>query len=75
MTTRDYLLEHARLRHDRLAAPDVSDAVSVIRLTDLDLRVRGQILYNHVHHSSLPPEDKRRAPQEHAEPPRGDCKT
>ncbi|MDQ1068835.1 nSTAND3 domain-containing NTPase [Streptomyces canus] len=60
MTTRDYLLEHARLRHDRLAAPDVSDAVSVIRLTDLDLRVRGQILYNHVHHSALPPNDKHR---------------
>ncbi|WP_234310695.1 restriction endonuclease [Streptomyces sp. NRRL S-474] len=60
MTTRDYLLEHARLRHDRLAEPDVSDAVSVIRLTDLDLQVRGQILYNHVHHSSLPLNDKRR---------------
>ncbi|MEW2298327.1 restriction endonuclease [Streptomyces sp. NPDC006743] len=60
MTTRDYLLEHARLRHDRLAEPDVSDAVSVVRLTDLDLQVRGQILYNHVHHSSLPPNDKRR---------------
>ncbi|CAM5710525.1 nSTAND3 domain-containing NTPase [Streptomyces aurantiogriseus] len=60
MTTRDYLLEHARLRHDRLAEPDVSDAVSVIRLTDLDLQVRGQILYNHVHHSSLPQNDKRR---------------
>ncbi|WP_246113778.1 restriction endonuclease [Streptomyces montanus] len=60
MTTRDYLLEHARLRHDRLAGPDVSDAVSVIRLNDLDLRVRGQILYNHVHRSSLAPDDKRR---------------
>lgn len=60
MTTRDYLLEHARLRYDRLVAPDVSDAVSVIRLTDLHRRVRGQILYNHVHHSSLPPDVKRR---------------
>ncbi|MFJ2789216.1 restriction endonuclease [Streptomyces sp. NPDC087290] len=60
MTTRDYLLEHARLRHDRLATPEVSDAVSVIRLTDLDLRVRGQILYNHVHHAALPPSDKHR---------------
>ncbi|MEU1014732.1 restriction endonuclease [Streptomyces sp. NPDC005898] len=60
LTTRDYLLEHARLRHDRLVAPDVSDAVSVIRLTDLHRRVRGQILYNHVHHSSLSPDDKRR---------------
>ncbi|MFJ9704754.1 restriction endonuclease [Streptomyces sp. NPDC101234] len=60
MTTRDYLLEHARLRHDRLAEPEVSDAVSVIRLTDLHRRIRGQILYNHVHHSSLPPDDKRR---------------
>ncbi|MFF0161694.1 restriction endonuclease [Streptomyces sp. NPDC005263] len=60
MTTRGYLLEHARLRHERLAEPDVSDAVSVIQLTDLDLRVRGQILYNHVHRSSLPPDDKRR---------------
>ncbi|MBO3673973.1 restriction endonuclease [Streptomyces sp. NEAU-YJ-81] len=60
MTTRDYLLEHARLRHDRLASPDVSDAISVIRLTDLDLQVRGQILYNHVHRSPLTPDDKRR---------------
>jgi hypothetical protein len=60
MTTRDYLLEHTRLRHDRLATPDVSDAVSVIRLNDLHRRVRGQILYNHVHHSPLPPDDKRR---------------
>jgi hypothetical protein len=60
MTTRDYLLEHARLRHDRLVAQDVSEAVSVIQLTDLGLRVRGQILYNHVHQSQLPPEEKRR---------------
>ncbi|MFE7372203.1 nSTAND3 domain-containing NTPase [Streptomyces anulatus] len=60
MTTRDYLLEHARVRHDRLAAPEVSDTVSVIRLTDLDLQVRGQILYNHVHHAALSPNDKRR---------------
>ncbi|MEW2272044.1 hypothetical protein [Streptomyces griseofuscus] len=58
MTTRDYLLEHTRLRHDRLAA--LSDAVSVIPLNDLHRRVRGQILYNHVHHSSLPPDDKLR---------------
>ncbi|MET9294152.1 hypothetical protein [Streptomyces sp. NPDC003077] len=60
MTTRDYLLEHARFRYDRLAEPDVPNMVSVIRLTDLDLQVRSQILYNHVHHSSLPPNDKRR---------------
>ncbi|MEU3535115.1 restriction endonuclease [Streptomyces murinus] len=60
MTTRDYLLEHARLRHDRLAAPEVSDAVSVIQLTDLDLVVRGKILYNHVHGSPLETDDKRR---------------
>lgn len=60
MTTRDYILEHARLKHDRLDAPDISAATSVIRLTDLSLGVRGQILYNHVHRSSLLPEQKAR---------------
>ncbi|MCG6493901.1 restriction endonuclease [Kitasatospora sp. A2-31] len=59
MTTRDYILEHARLRHDRLAAADVTEAASVIHLTDLGLRIRGQILYNHVHNSAVPPAQKR----------------
>jgi DNA polymerase III delta prime subunit len=59
MTTRDYILEHALLKHDRLGAPDVSQATSVVHLTDLSLGVRGQILYNHVHHAQLPAEQKR----------------
>ncbi|MFE2283056.1 restriction endonuclease [Streptomyces sp. NPDC059443] len=58
MTTRDYILEHARLKHERLRAPDVSEATSVVHLTDLGLGVRGQILYNHVHHAQLPAEQK-----------------
>ncbi|MFF5488778.1 restriction endonuclease [Streptomyces virginiae] len=58
MTTRDYILEHARLKHDKLGAPDVSEATSVVHLTDLSLGVRGQILYNHVHHAQLPAEQK-----------------
>ncbi|MFJ4947043.1 restriction endonuclease [Streptomyces sp. NPDC088760] len=58
MTTRDYILEHALLKHERLGAPDVSEATSVVHLTDLSLAVRGQILYNHVHHAQLPAEQK-----------------
>ncbi|MFG2415107.1 nSTAND3 domain-containing NTPase [Streptomyces goshikiensis] len=58
MTTRDYILEHALQRHERLGTPDLSAATSVIHLTDLDIGVRGQILYNHVHHAQLPAEQK-----------------
>ncbi|MDX2733553.1 MULTISPECIES: restriction endonuclease [unclassified Streptomyces] len=58
MTTRDYILEHALLKHERLGTPDVSEATSVVHLTDLSLGVRGQILYNHVHHARLPAEQK-----------------
>ncbi|MEU8687397.1 restriction endonuclease [Streptomyces sp. NPDC048665] len=59
MTTRDYILEEARRKHDRLAAEDVRDALTGIRLTDLDLLTRGRILYNHVHRSALGPRQKR----------------
>ncbi|QIY60288.1 hypothetical protein HEP86_36600 [Streptomyces sp. RPA4-5] len=58
MTSRDYILEHALLKHERLGAPDVSEATSVVHLTDLSLGVRGQILYNHVHLAQLPAEQK-----------------
>ncbi|WP_424569021.1 restriction endonuclease [Streptomyces sp. CH-036] len=59
MTTRHYLLEEARRKHDRLASDDVRDALTGIRLTDLDLLTRGRILYNHVHRSALRPLQKR----------------
>ncbi|MEX1651774.1 restriction endonuclease [Streptomyces pseudovenezuelae] len=59
MTTRDYILEEARRKHDRLAAEDVRDALTGIRLTDLDLLTRGRILYNHVDRSTLGPRQKR----------------
>ncbi|WNI20681.1 restriction endonuclease [Streptomyces sp. ITFR-16] len=59
MTTRDYILEHALLKHERLGSPDVTEATSVVHLTDLSLGVRGQILYNHVHASGLTADRKR----------------
>lgn len=58
MTTRDYIREHALLKHERLGSPDVSEATSVVHLTDLGLGVRGRILYNHVHRARLPAERK-----------------
>ncbi|MER5618649.1 restriction endonuclease [Streptomyces sp. NPDC002215] len=58
MTTRDYILEHTLLKHERLGTPDISEVTSVVHLTDLSLGVRGQILYNHVHHAQLPAERK-----------------
>jgi hypothetical protein len=60
MTSRDYILEHAAQRYDRLADSDVSGATEVIRLTDLGLSVRGQILYNHVDRSAVSADQKRR---------------
>lgn len=66
MTTRDYILEEARRKHDRLAAEDVRDALTGIRLTDLDLLTRGRILYNHVHRSALRPRQKRQFAARHA---------
>ncbi|MDJ1135469.1 hypothetical protein [Streptomyces iconiensis] len=59
MTTRDYILGEARRKHDRLATDDVRDALTSIRLTDLDPLTRGRILYNHIHRSALRPRQKR----------------
>ncbi|MFJ7593479.1 restriction endonuclease [Streptomyces sp. NPDC097617] len=60
MTTRDYILEHARLRHDRLTYPEIASATTVVCLNDLSLGVRGEILYNHVRRSSLSSDQKAR---------------
>ena len=60
MTSRDYILGHAAQRYERLAGPDLAGATEVIHLTDLDVSVRGQILYNHVDRSAVPADQKRR---------------
>jgi hypothetical protein len=60
MTSRDYILEHAAQQYERLADPDVSGATAVIRLTDLNLSIRGQILYNHVDGSAVSADQKHR---------------
>ncbi|RGP46641.1 nSTAND3 domain-containing NTPase [Rhodococcus qingshengii] len=58
MTTRGYILEDARRKHERLGTPDISETISTVHLTDLSLGVRGQVLFNHVHHAQLAAEQK-----------------
>ncbi|MEU5934456.1 restriction endonuclease [Micromonospora sp. NPDC047187] len=53
MTTRDYILEEARRKYDKLSKDALSLITSTVRLDDLDLLVRGQILYNHVYRSTV----------------------
>ncbi|MEU5934559.1 restriction endonuclease [Micromonospora sp. NPDC047187] len=53
MTSRDYILEEARRKYDKLSKEALSLVTSTVRLDDLDLLVRGQILYNHVYRSGV----------------------
>ncbi|WP_053738092.1 restriction endonuclease [Nocardia sp. NRRL S-836] len=60
MTTRGYVLEQARQRHRVLGEADLDPMTSVVELSDLTPEIRAHILYNHVHNSTLPVEEKRR---------------
>ncbi|ANZ39426.1 hypothetical protein BBK82_28635 [Lentzea guizhouensis] len=60
MTTRGYILEQARQRHRVLGEADLDPLTSVVELSDLTPEIRAQILYNHVHASAMPVEEKRR---------------
>ncbi|MEU7831268.1 MULTISPECIES: restriction endonuclease [unclassified Nonomuraea] len=65
MTTRDYILEHARQRHGRLAEEEITGITSVVHLDNLTPDVRALILYHHVYYAAIPAAEKRRfaAPQ------------
>ncbi|MBM2620995.1 hypothetical protein JIG36_36395 [Actinoplanes sp. LDG1-06] len=60
MTTREHILNQARLRSDQLDGRDVTVATSAVELTDLDMGVRGQIVYNYVSRSAIALQEKAR---------------
>jgi hypothetical protein len=58
LTTREYILNNARLRYEAFAQPRVELRLCVINLSDYTRPARAKILYNHIYFSDLPKEYK-----------------
>ena len=58
LTTREYILEQARQRYERIGAQDFSPLTAVLSLSDYTDVIRAEILYNHVYFSALADDDK-----------------
>lgn len=59
LTTREYILNSARIRYEALANPSVDLSPCVIKLSDYTHPIRARILYNHIYFSNLPDPYKR----------------
>ncbi|MGA7795599.1 MAG: restriction endonuclease [Candidatus Acidiferrales bacterium] len=59
LTTREYILNAARLRYEALACPTVEIAPCIIDLSDYTYPIRARILYNHIFFSDISDEHKR----------------
>jgi Restriction endonuclease len=53
LTTREYILNAARIRHEALAYPSVDLTPCIIELADYTRPIRARILYNHIFFSDL----------------------
>ena len=58
LTTREYILSEALHRYERLSDIELGMSKNIITLEDYTLLIRGQILYNHLFFSDLPPDLK-----------------
>lgn len=58
LTTREYILNGARLAYEAFAQPSIDFMLCVINLADYTRPIRGRILYNHLYFSDLPREHK-----------------
>lgn len=58
LTTREYILNSARLRYEAFAHPSVDFTLCVINLADYIRSIRARILYNHLYFSDLPTSHK-----------------
>jgi len=56
LTTREYILNQARLRYEKIDREKFDHRTCVIDLAKYSRRIRSQILYNHLHFSRLPAE-------------------
>jgi Restriction endonuclease len=54
LTTREYILNTAKIRYEALAHPPVDLSPCIIGLADYTPRIRARILYNHIFFSDLP---------------------
>ena len=54
LTTREYILNSARLRYEAFAQPSIEFKLCVINLSDYVRSIRAKILYNHIYFSDLP---------------------
>ncbi len=54
LTTREYILNQAKLHYEKLAREKFDHRTCIIDLAKYSRRIRAQILYNHFHFSNLP---------------------
>jgi hypothetical protein len=54
LTTREYILNQARLHYEKLARERFDYRTCIVDLSKYSRRIRAQILYNHLHFSELP---------------------
>lgn len=54
LTTREYILNQARLHYEKLAREKFDHRICIIDLSKYSRRIRAQILYNHLYFSKLP---------------------
>ena len=54
LTTREYILNSAKLRYESFAHPSINFMLCVVNLADYTRPIRGRILYNHIYFSDLP---------------------
>lgn len=54
LTTREYILNQARLHYEKLSRENFDHRTCIIDLSKYSRRIRAQILYNHLHFSTLP---------------------
>lgn len=54
MTTREYILQSANLRYEKIAIGGLDAAKYILKLSDYSKRDKARILYNHLYFSDLP---------------------
>lgn len=59
LTTREYILNRAKLHYEAFSQPSVDFRLCTINLGDYTRQIRARILYNHIYFSDLPVEYKR----------------
>jgi hypothetical protein len=58
LTTREYILAQAQQRSERLAQHNFSPLTCTLDLENYTSVIRAEMLYNHVFHSEIPPDNK-----------------